>query len=255
MWTRLIRFLFPYGAVRRVLRGPLRGMLFTVMPGMGATFALGVDAFNWRKIAGRLRPGMRVWDVGGNCGQMALFFSRAVGASGRVVSFEPAPRNADVLRENVRRNRLQNVEVLEVALAEVGGERAFVFDALEHQKGGLAGLAMKLPGCAASLSVRCASIDELVAGGRLPPEVLKIDVEGGGAEVIAGAVRTLADYRPAIYFELHADVEAGPELLALERLRHEWGYEVEVLAGDLAGVKDVFWGATVWCSPPRLLIG
>jgi FkbM family methyltransferase len=249
MIDRLIRILYPHGAVRTVLRGPMRGMRFTVVPGMGATYALGVDFLNLASLKTRVKPGMTVWDIGANCGQMALYFSRAVGQTGKVYSFEPAPANATILRNNVAANALTNVTVVEAALAREPGVRAFVFDGHDHTMGSLDGLALKLPGRQATLDVKCESVDHLMDDGFQPPDVIKIDVEGAGAEVIAGAERTLTRHRPQIYFELHADHRDSPELLALQRLRDQWGYRVTVIQGSLEEEPHQLWGATVWCEP------
>lgn len=70
----IARWLYPYGAVRRVVRGPVRGMRFIVEPGMGVSYAMGSGAYNFGFLASRCRRGMTVYDIGANRGQMALFF-------------------------------------------------------------------------------------------------------------------------------------------------------------------------------------
>jgi hypothetical protein len=59
-------------------------------------------------------------------------------------------------------------------------------------------------------SIRCpmTTLDALVAGGTLPPpDVIKIDVEGGEWDVFLGARQTLAAHRPAIIFESDANAK------------------------------------------------
>ncbi len=88
---KVARRLYPHGSIRKVLRGPLQGMHFIVVNGMGVTYALGQDHWNFADLLPQLNGGATVYDIGANCGQMALFFSRQVGPRGRVVSFEPVP--------------------------------------------------------------------------------------------------------------------------------------------------------------------
>lgn len=57
---RIVRRLYPHGSIRTVLRGPLRGMKFQVINGMGATYALGLDFMNLKFLGLKLRPGMVV---------------------------------------------------------------------------------------------------------------------------------------------------------------------------------------------------
>lgn len=244
------RLLYPTGSTRRVRRGALAGLRFRVSPGMGATFAWGYDSMHWRFLAERVCPGMTIYDVGGNRGQMAMFFSIQTGPTGKVVSFEPVPANFDVLQEHVSENQLTNVTVMNVALDETIGERAFVFDQHDHTMGSFDGLAVKLPGRSPSLNVKCETIDHLVATSLPPPDLIKIDVEGAGARVIAGAVQTLDRFRPRLYIELHATDEEAPELRLLGELRSRWGYSITDIDAKLQLPKDQHWGAAVWCEPP-----
>ena len=44
-----------------------------------------------RALNARVRPGDVVWDIGANVGMYTQQFAHAVGRSGRVIAFEPAP--------------------------------------------------------------------------------------------------------------------------------------------------------------------
>lgn len=54
--------------------------------------------------AARLRPGMKVIDVGANYGYYSLLSACCVGEKGRVYSFEPNPRTFEVLTKNIEVN-------------------------------------------------------------------------------------------------------------------------------------------------------
>ena len=54
-----------------------------------------------RLLPGLIRPGMTVVDVGAHIGYYTTRFSKLVGPSGRVIAFEPHPRNAEILERNV----------------------------------------------------------------------------------------------------------------------------------------------------------
>lgn len=247
---RATRLFYPHGAVRQVLRGPVRGMRFHVVSGMGATYALGVDFMNLKFLGTKLKPGMIVYDVGANCGQMALYFSRQVGGQGRVLSFEPVPENAARLAANVALNHLVNVEALETAVGADLEPKSFCYDSSHHTMGTFTDTMVKLHSWERTITVPCTTLDEMIRLGRPAPSVIKIDVEGAGLEVIKGAASLLTSHRPAIYFEIHAADAAAPELQALQMLRDRWGYRITDLNGTLQDELGPMWGAAVWCEPP-----
>lgn len=249
---KVARRLYPYRRIRKVLRGPVRGMRFTVVNGMGVTFALGLDHWNFADLMPQLNEGKTVYDIGANCGQMALFFSRQVGATGRVVSFEPVPSNVATLRQNLAMNDCQNVTVIEAAVAADSEPRTFCFDEAHHTMGTIQGSMVKLDQWDTTFEVQCVTLDGLLESGKIPPpQVMKIDVEGAGMEVIQGALNLIREHRPGIYFELHAADQEAPELKALHLLREEFGYEIRDLNGTLQDHLGPQWGAAVWCEPKR----
>jgi FkbM family methyltransferase len=246
----LVRKLYPYGKQRVVLRGPVRGVRFVVVPGMAATYALGVDNMHWHFLKEKVGEGDVVYDVGANCGQMALFFSRRVGSDGGVYSFEPVSQNAAILRLNLNLNHCCNVEVIEAALASSSEPRRFCFDAAHHTMGTLEGAMVKLDRWQTTLDVPCITLDAVLAQGARPPDVIKIDVEGAGLGVIEGGSQLIGEYRPGIYFELHAATKDALELQALKMLRDRWGYGIQDLNGNLEADRGPMWNGAVWCEPP-----
>ena len=77
-------------------------------------------------------PGACFYDVGAHIGFYSLLAARLVGQGGHVVAFEPDPANAAVLRENITRNNLGQIEVVPVALWSHCGVVAFRRSASEH---------------------------------------------------------------------------------------------------------------------------
>jgi hypothetical protein len=69
-------------------------------------------------------------------------------------------------------------------------------------------------------------LDDMVRDRALPgPTVIKLDVEGAEANVLAGAAEVLGRYQPAILCEVHR-IDAGLELAQqLTRL----GYDLRIL--------------------------
>ena len=69
-----------------------------------------------------LRPGMTVLDLGAHQGLYTLLASKRVGSSGRVIAFEPSPRERRALRLHLTLNLRSNVMVQGLAVGDENTE-------------------------------------------------------------------------------------------------------------------------------------
>jgi FkbM family methyltransferase len=245
---QFVRLLYPYGSIRRVLRGPLRGTRFVVEPSMGLTYSLGSDAFNFRFLSKKIQPGNTIFDIGGNKGQMALFFSVMVGAQGKVVSFEPVPEQFEILIRNIQLNGFHNVHGVPLAAADSTGKASFAYTSGRSTEGKLSHVEPEnYIEDAKQIIVNTTRLDEWYKLNDYRPDLLKIDVEGGAASVLGGATDLLDELHPTIYIELHGVEERqGVRDLLLPR-----GYTVETLAGEK--VRDPLESiGPLWCYHPLM---
>jgi FkbM family methyltransferase len=112
-----------------------------------------------------------------------------------VFAFEPLPKNADVLRRNIKANGLQNVTVIEAALANRDGRSTFSTSS---------NFSMGRLDAGGEIEVETARIDSL---GLPLPNVMKVDVEGAEALLIDGAESAILASRPIIFLALHLSLE------------------------------------------------
>ncbi|HVE69691.1 MAG TPA: FkbM family methyltransferase [Solirubrobacteraceae bacterium] len=148
-------------------------------------------------------PGAVVYDVGANLGFFSLLAARLTGPDGRVYAFEPVPANAAAVRANAAANGLGRVTVLELALGEVPGRAALTVPD-DASWAFLERYAPTRAGAGATLEVRVATADALVADGTLePPGLVKLDVEGAELDVLTGMAETLRAHRPVLIAEMH----------------------------------------------------
>jgi FkbM family methyltransferase len=232
------------GKVCIVRRGPLKGLRFRVAPSMGFTFAWGIGVEQW-DFSGLIRPGMCVYDIGANCGQSTLHLAALVGATGRVVAFEPIESVFANLIANLELNLLSNVTAVPAAVSEKAGHVAFYFDANSATQGHLVGVepTYSLPE-ARAVSVRAVRLDDYNLEHWPPPQLLKIDVEGGAGAVLSGAKKLLAAHRPKIYIELH-----GPEeQKAARNLLTTFGYKARTLSGVEVQNPTAGWFSPLICE-------
>lgn len=181
-------------------------------------------------LAAALTEGATFMDVGANIGWHTMHAARAVGPAGRVIAFEPDPRNIDLLLRSAWANRFDNVIGLAVALSDavgsavmqrLGGSDAAMFGADE-----LVGIGDQ--------RVTCVPLDSFGSWvDRL--DVLKIDVEGADLLALRGAERLVTTHRPVIFFELCPDGLArfpGSSAAALGEWLDGHGYAIEALHKD-----------------------
>jgi FkbM family methyltransferase len=162
-----------------------------------------------------LRPGMLVYDVGANVGYISLLLARAAGASGQVFAFEPLPANLERMAANFRLNPWAHLTCIPAAVVDRAGPVRF----LAHTSGAMgkaAGSAGRHDQAYPS-EIEVAGIDldgfaypsgELAAAAfhGPPPQLIKMDIEGGEVLALQGMARLLSEARPLILLELH-----GPE--------------------------------------------
>ena len=182
-----------------------------------------------------IAPGMTVYDIGANIGIYTQFLAKLVGASGRVVAFEPEQRNVERLRAAIR--QYDQVEVLHAAVSDSSGTlKLYVADDLNVDHRSYA--------CEEHrpfVEVNAVALDDIVSD-RGTPDVIKMDIQGAELAALRGARRLLSQTSPALLLEYwpYGLRSAGedPQLLVEELESH--GYSVRTI-DDLpvpAGISD-----------------
>jgi FkbM family methyltransferase len=150
-----------------------------------------------------LRPylgsGAVFWDIGGNIGLHSIT-AKLLYPQTQVFAFEPNPAMVVEIKTHAQLNGV-DLDILPYALAESGGPR--VFHVNNQGNAGMSTLHAWSPASyQQQITVECARGDELVAARRLPaPTVIKLDVEGGEADVLTGlgALLTSSELRAVVF--------------------------------------------------------
>lgn len=209
--------------------GPAAGLRLELNPRTGQSYLRGeAEAPIQKVLAERLHPGMVFYDLGANIGLFTLLAARLVGATGRVISFEPDGDAAARLRRNIERNQFTNVTVIEAGVWSKSGYVNFLpadSSSPDH------GLGRFVDGATAPTGIakQCVAMDDLI-GNAPPPDAIKCDVEGAEVEALRGAEKLLRTHRPWMICEMHSESneQASRELLT------RFGYTVEALDGNHA---------------------
>ena len=246
---RLIRVAYPYGARRRIQRGPLRGQSIIIGPGMGFTYVWDIDrgggggGWDWVR---HVPAGSVVYDIGANYGQSTLQLAAAVGPAGRVVALEPLPHVFERLVMNLEANGLGHVTPVCAAASDSDGTAEFSFDADDPSLGRLGGdKTFDLPPSPVSTSVAVLRLDSFRERGWPPPSLLKIDVEGGAEAVFAGAHEVLSVHRPSFYIEIHDEREQAALKHAMQLHRYRATSPTRGIVDD----PTAQWVSPLYCEP------
>ena len=159
--------------------------------------------------------GKTVYDIGGFEGIFTLFFARAVGPNGKVVTFEPNPANHARILENVGMNGFDNVTAVNLALGKDASTARLVFNKNLREAGSLRteiGEPLLRSGKeTSSIEVMVEPLDRYAKAHGLPlPHFIKIDVEGYENDVLAGMQALIERHSPAFFIENHAFRLPGP---------------------------------------------
>ncbi len=160
-----------------------------------------------------LRPGMTVIDAGAHHGLYTLLASKRIGRKGRVIAFEPSPRECERLEKHLRMNRCSNADLVPCALGEDPGETdLYMVDGFQDWCNSLRPPAVDEPVRTVRVSVR--RLDDVLAELDVTKvDFIKLDVEGAELSVLHGATKLLQrESRPAILAEVQ-DIRTEP-----------WGY-------------------------------
>jgi FkbM family methyltransferase len=154
-----------------------------------------------------LPEGGMFYDIGAHVGLWTLHMA----TKGNVVAIEANPETYKVLDRNIERNRLRfsgGILAINYAAWDHSAKLGLIFADNKHTGGStrVSETESERPvyGCPVDLMVEL----ELIPG---PPDLVKIDVEGGEAHVLRGMHRTIHEHRPVLFIEMH-DMYWGPQI-------------------------------------------
>ena len=191
-----------------------------------------------------------VVDVGANRGDFTLAAAAIVGPQGKVISFEPNPHMAAILRHDIYVNQFANVQVCQAGLADEKTVLSLQVPVVSSG-GGTFGL-LEIPNDPiANVAVEIG--DDVI--GDIRPDLIKTDVEGFEVKVIRGLRQTIELSRPVILTEVLEDTlrrcgSTREELFSLMTSLNYRGFGVgtqrtrgrqKLILGDMYSADDVVW--------------
>ena len=144
-----------------------------------------------RFLRDKIKPGMRVLDIGANIGYYTALFSQWVGSEGLVTSFEPEPGNFHFLSETIAANQFTQTRAVNAAVGRAPGD-ALLFLSEYNQGDHRVYQSTDAEHTAKdrTVSVPMVSIDTLISE-QETVDFIKMDVQGAEWMVLAGMRETI----------------------------------------------------------------
>lgn len=149
-----------------------------------------------------IKPGMTVLDCGAFDGDHTIAYSRAVGASGKVIAVEAGDLAYHCLNHNARRFENRNVIPVHAAVESMAG---FLFAHYENPNLGASRVRCDQKIVSGRDFIYSVSIDSLRHHFKVKFDFIKLDIEGYEALALLGAVNCLEDDRPILLIEINSE--------------------------------------------------
>ncbi len=186
------------------------------------------EMWNTEVIVGLVKPGMTVLDIGAHCGYFSVLMGDLVGPEGKVLSFEPNPPIAALLRRSVAVNGHQGrTTVHEMALGDAPGVASLAVPKNEPKNAHIVtGKVLR-----GTVQVPLQRADQMP--GALEASFIKIDAEGAEQMIWRGLSGILDQKRPlTILLEFTTGRYADPAAFLDEILSHGFSLaEVDLAVG------------------------
>jgi FkbM family methyltransferase len=182
-----------------------------------------------------IKAGDDVVDIGANIGIYTLFLSNLVGNKGRVYAIEPIPVTFQILKNNIKKLRLDNVIPINIAVSDICGN--VFMEIPRYEKAGdnyyEARIVTDAGNKLKSFKVECITLDGLHKKYNFTPTFIKCDVEGFEWNVFKGAASLLKVSEPILLVEINQPLD-NPDKKTRELISilKSYDYDIYIKEGD-----------------------
>jgi FkbM family methyltransferase len=161
-----------------------------------------------------IKPGTVVFDIGANVGYFTKIISDKVGTEGFGCFFEPMGGTFARLEETIAANKLQNVVAVKKAASSNDGTQRMYLGSSHFESSLDLNWAREN---ADFEEIETIAIDSYCKKNELVPDLIKLDIEGGGTWAVKGMQETVRNHQPIMILESHTVDEdrAFAELVSL----------------------------------------
>lgn len=155
------------------------------------------EKFESEIFSDHLKQGMTVLDLGGNIGFYTMLARSIVGPHGKVISFEPFPSNANLIRSSIEENSFDNVTVVEAAVSDKIGKTILYLSPDACSEHSILNLNFNYNSetIQKNIHVDTITVDNYLAKniGNFKVDFIKMDIEGSESKAIEGMKKVLEE--------------------------------------------------------------
>jgi FkbM family methyltransferase len=150
-----------------------------------------------------LHPGMTFVDVGANFGYYTLLAATKLDNKGRIIAFEPDPKNFEILQKNVKLNKLaQSVTYENYGIADQPKKTA----TLHRSPFDPGASSLFVNEYTSKIEVKLDSLDNYCISHNINPDLIKMDIEGAEYLALEGMRSILSSQNPpSVIMEYNSD--------------------------------------------------
>lgn len=147
------------------------------------------ERFDIKVFRKHLRSRMTVLDLGANVGFYTFLARSIIGERGRVFAFEPYPRNSELIRASIRRNKYNNITLVEAAVSDKNGRASLYLSPDASSENSLLDLNFQKV-----MTVDVITVDEYFEKevGDTKVDFIKMDIEGSEYRAFMGMSKLLS---------------------------------------------------------------
>ncbi|OGG33301.1 hypothetical protein A3G68_06830, partial [Candidatus Gottesmanbacteria bacterium RIFCSPLOWO2_12_FULL_42_10] len=175
----------------------------------------------WAERFHEVEGGQIVVDAGSYLGGFTFYTAKKVGKAGKVIAFEPDPRNFEVLKKSVDNSKLENIILINKALGNT--VKKVELESANHFSSVVIKTSKRL-----TFEIQQTTLDqELKNFGIFDIDFIKINIEGAEVDALKGATKTLLNTKH-IVISCHI-INGINTADIVESMLKKCGFRVEVL--------------------------
>ena len=211
----ILRKLTAVGIIKtKILKGPLAGRYFYCSLRNERDYWRGIHEPEIQSfLTNNLHAGDIFYDIGVHVGYFSLLAASYIKPKGKVIGFEPNPSNRNIAKQNYDLNPDLSpfIQLEALAMSDTTSAANFV-----GELGSTTGRIIRESSSVleARYTVNTISLDDFVARGNPPPNIIKMDIEGGEELALKGVMNVLQIYRPILLVEIH-NADAAAQLVEI----------------------------------------
>lgn len=183
-------------------------------------------------IRSNLKAGDTFVDIGGNVGIMSFNAADVVGPGGKVIAFEPNPRNIAAYRRGIAANGFEHVTLYSFAVSD----RRSMLSVTSVSNSKVSGEATPTQ---ATDVIQAVTADEILAN-ETRVDFIKIDIEGWELPALQGSLGTLRRHKPMVLCEFNPlclNAQGGIDASTLANFIFDLTSSVELVEHNMSRTK------------------